>query len=76
MTLIKKTILLAVLIAGLGCSANYEFGDISKAYCSSVNPTFRMQIRENMKEAGFDLGVDYCAAHGMVDELKVLLSGQ
>lgn len=57
-----------------GCSTtsvkNYQLGDISKRYCGSTSQEFRAIIKATLTKKGFDIGVDYCAAHGLVDALS------
>lgn len=64
--LVAAMLILSVGVIG-GCSTNYQLGDVSKVYCGSTNQEFRAQIKVTLQKKGFDIGVDYCAAHGLVD---------
>lgn len=57
-------VILAVLM--MGC-ANYQFGDFSKAYCSSTNQEFRAYAKARLTENGVKVDVNYCIVHGFVD---------
>ena len=67
--MVKVKLLAASLLLVSGC-ANYQFGDISKVYCGSVNQEFRAQIKATLKDKGYEVGINYCAAHGLVDALR------
>lgn len=61
------TILSAALLT---CSTNdYEFGDITRAYCSAPNES-RQLLRQLAEDAGLSVP-DYCATFGIV----VVLAG-
>jgi len=62
-------VVVLIVMVMSSCSSNYQFGDISKVYCHSLNKELRAQIKVTMKNKGFEFGVDYCAAHGLVDVL-------
>ncbi len=65
--------LLIVLSVALvsACSANYEVGDLSKAYCGSTSPEFRATIKSDLAANNISIGVDYCSVHGLIDAMGV-----
>ena len=61
-----------VLLTGCllaACSSNYQFGDVSRAYCASTSPDFRLELKHQLNERGVQVGVDYCSAFGLVDAM-------
>lgn len=58
---------LLVFALSVGCSSNnYEFGNVSKAYCQSDNKETRSLIKAVLNSKGVNVGVDYCALRGFV----------
>ena len=69
----KKVIaiaLAAALVSVTACSS-YELGDVSRVYCGSTSPEFRAQIKAIMLSKGVEIGLDYCATAGLVDQMIV-----
>ncbi|MDO6488247.1 hypothetical protein Q4503_11080 [Colwellia sp. 6_MG-2023] len=69
----KKVIaiaLAAALVSVTACSS-YELGDVSRVYCGSTSPEFRAQIKATMLSKGVEIGLDYCATAGLVDQMIV-----
>lgn len=67
-----KGLLLGLSVALLAaCSANYEVGDLSKAYCDSTSPEVRAAIKGDLEENNITLGVDFCSAVGLIDAIGV-----
>mgnify|MGYP005989425909 CR=1 FL=1 len=69
----KKVIaiaLAAALVSATACSS-YELGDVSRVYCGSTSPEFRAQIKATMLSKGVEIGLDYCATAGLVDQMIV-----
>lgn len=55
-----------------GGGDGYEFGDLSKSYCSSTDPEFRKTVKVLLTTAGINVGVDYCFTVGLVDAMMML----
>ncbi len=66
---LKRVSIIVFILLLASCSSTYKFGDISKNYCQSVNPELRIVIKEQLNSAGVDIGVDFCAARGLVDAM-------
>ncbi|WP_286269518.1 hypothetical protein [Thalassotalea hakodatensis] len=62
------TVFMAMLM--IGCSSNYQVGDISRAYCQSENLEFRAMVKATLTSQGIKVGVDYCTIHGFVDVVR------
>ncbi len=63
-----KVIMLTLATLVVGCAnIDYQFGDISRAYCGSTSDEFRAEIKARLSEKGVEIGVDYCVLHGLVD---------
>lgn len=66
-----KVLLIAFLVFLVSaCSANYKFGDLSEAYCSSTSPEFRATIKSDLAANNITIGVDYCTVHGLIDAMQ------
>lgn len=63
------SILLLPVVFLTACSSNYQFGDVSRAYCASTSPDFRLELKHQLNERGVQVGVDYCSAFGLVDAM-------
>ncbi|MBO9490741.1 hypothetical protein J7384_10250 [Endozoicomonas sp. G2_1] len=67
---LSKVALAIMLALGMtACSSNYQFGDVSRAYCASTSPDFRLELKHQLNEQGVQVGVDYCSAFGLVDAM-------
>lgn len=64
--MINKSMLLAVMLLS-GCASNYQFGDLSEAYCTSTSAEFRAELKAKLSEEGLNIGVDYCSMYGFIE---------
>jgi|GEM_PF-3414410 len=57
-----------LLLALSGCAAfeNYEFGDVSRTYCTSTSPQLREEIKAQLDARGVSVGVDYCELYNWI----------
>lgn len=67
----KKTALLIstvlISISLTACAADYKAGDLSKRYCSTINAEQRNAVKALITATGYQVNIDYCALHGLVD---------
>lgn len=71
MNFFKKTLIATSVACTLGACAmtDYSFGDASRAYCAATTEEDRDFARSALSLLGITVGVDYCAAVGLVDFL-------
>lgn len=66
----KFTTFLLLTVVLLGCvSTDYQFGDLSKAYCQSTTVDERDLAKAALSWAGVGVGPDYCATVGLIDAM-------
>lgn len=62
-------VLLACISTLMGC-ASYQFGDVSRAYCSSTVAEYRLAFKARLDEKGLSVGVGYCESLGLIDRFR------
>lgn len=64
-----KIVLISLMLLMSGCAGTYQAGDLSRAYCATVDPQARAVLRATLINAGVQVPIDYCLTYGLVDAL-------
>jgi len=54
---------------------DYQFGDISRTYCGSTDPAFRVVVKGQLEALGIVVSPNYCASVNLADAMLKLTAG-